>query len=174
MEDIRYPVGRFQPPAPPLSSADRMRHIAEIDGLPVKLNKAVRDLNDAQLDTPYRPGGWTIRQIVHHLADSHMNAYIRFRLALTEHEPMIKPYDEARWAELDDARTGPIDVSLSLLSALHSRLVVLLHSLKPDDWLRAYHHPERGVVPLDTALAMYAWHGRHHVAHITRRLHTHH
>src|SRR5439155_19496922 len=120
-----------------------------------------------QLDTPYRPDGWTVRQLVHHLADSHMNMYIRLRLALTENQPTIKPYDEKLWAELRDARTLPIEPSLQLLENLHHRWVALLRALSPADISRAYFHPELGVVHLDTTLAAYAWHGRHHTAHIT-------
>jgi len=125
-------------------------------------------LNEAQLDTPYRDGGWTVRQVVHHVPDSHMNAYIRFRLALTEHEPVIKPYDEAAWAELVDAKSAPPEISLTLLDALHDRWVRLLRSMSDADFLKQFRHPELGVVPLEKNLALYAWHGKHHVAHITR------
>jgi hypothetical protein len=121
-----------------------------------------------RLDTPYRPGGWTVRQVIHHVPDSHMNMYVRLRMALTEDEPTIKPYDEARWAELEDARTADVEVSLDLLAALHHRWVLLARALTPEDLARRFRHPERGVLTLDQALAMYAWHCRHHLAHITR------
>ena len=130
---------------------------------------AVDGLSDAQLDTPYRPGGWTVRQVVHHLPDSHLNAYTRCRLALTEASPTIRPYDEARWAELPDARSAPVAVSLALLDALHMRWGLLLSQLGTDDWSRTFNHPEhRRLISLDEVLAMYAWHGEHHVAHVTR------
>ena len=125
-------------------------------------------MNEAQLDTPYRDGGWTVRQVVHHVPDSHMNAYMRFRLALTEHEPVIKPYDEAAWAELVDGKTAPPEISLALLDALHDRWVRLLRSMTDADFQKQFRHPELGVVPLEKNLALYAWHGKHHVAHITR------
>jgi len=127
----------------------------------------VAGLSQEQIDTPYRPGGWTVRQVVHHVPDSHLNSYIRFRLALTEQEPTIKPYDEKRWAELADSRTGPMEVSLALLESLHARWVLLLRALTAADWKRTYRHPELGVVNLERTASLYAWHGRHHVAHIT-------
>ena len=133
---------------------------------PAKLKAAVGGLNDRQLDTPYRPGGWTVRQVVHHLPDSHLNSFVRFKLALTEEEPTIKPYDEARWAELADSK-APIELSLPLLENLHERWVLLLNSLTPADWQRKFRHPERGPMTLTDNLQIYAWHGRHHVAHIT-------
>jgi hypothetical protein len=136
--------------------------------LPARLREVVTGLSDDQLDTPYRPGGWTVRQLVHHLADSHINSYVRFRLALTEDEPTIKPYNEGLWAELEDARGLPVDVSLKLLEVLHTRLVALLRSLTPCDWERQFRHPESGIVSLDRNVALYAWHGNHHVAHIAR------
>jgi len=126
----------------------------------------VAGLTDAQLDTPYRPGGWTVRQVVHHLADSHIHSYIRFKLAVTEDQPTIKPYDEARWAELKEARTAPVEVSLDLIDALHRRWVMLLENMTDADFKRAFHHPENGIMPLEPTVEMYAWHGRHHVAHI--------
>jgi hypothetical protein len=130
------------------------------------LKAAIARLNEPQLDTPYRPGGWTVRQVVHHLPDSHMNAFVRFKLALTEEEPTIKGYDEARWAQLADAK-APTDPSLLLLENLHKRWILLLDSLTPSDWQRKFRHPERGAVTLENNLQLYAWHGRHHVAHIT-------
>ncbi len=123
-------------------------------------------LNETQLDMPYRRGGWTVRQVVHHLADSHMNAYVRFRLALTETTPTIKPYDEAAWAQLADANAAPIDVSLKLLESLHTRLTLLLRSMHDADFAKSFRHPELGEMRLDTNLALYSWHGRHHLAHI--------
>jgi DinB superfamily len=163
--DLQYPVGRFEFPRE-VSDQERERFIQEIAQTPANLRAAVAGLSIEQLDTPYRPGGWTVRQVVHHLPDSHMNSYIRFRLALTEDEPTIKPYDEGRWAELADARTAPIETSLALLDSLHERWVLLLRSLSPADLRRQFRHPELGVVPLEKNLALYAWHGRHHVAHI--------
>jgi hypothetical protein len=124
-------------------------------------------LSTQQLDTPYREGGWTVRQVAHHVPDSHMNAYVRFKLALTEEDPVIKPYAEDRWARLGDTQATPIEVSLALLESLHSRWVGLLRSLRPEDWKRTFRHPELGLVSLEKNLAMYSWHGRHHVAHIT-------
>ena len=164
--DPRYPVGKFSAPAT-ISPDDRTNAIATLAELPEQLRNAVEGLNGAQLNTHYRDGGWTVRQLVHHIADSHMNAFIRIRLALTEDWPVIKPYDEHRWAELADARQAPIEASLALLEALHARLVILLYSLGPGEWSRVFLHPERGVMTLDDLLALYAWHGRHHVAHIT-------
>jgi len=168
MEDLRYPIGNFAYTGP-LTESERSACIARIAAAPAKLRAAIAGLSDSQLDTPYRPEGWTVRQVVHHLPDSHLNAYTRFRLALTESSPTIKPYEEARWAELPDARSAPIEISLGLLDALHVRWVLLLRQLKPGDWSRTYHHPEhRRDWTLDEVLAMYAWHGEHHVAHVTR------
>src|SRR6476620_9464894 len=151
-----------------MTDARRAECIARIAAAPEHLRTAVAGLDDAQLDTPYRPGGWTVRQVVHHVPDSHLNAYTRIKLALTEDEPTIKPYEEARWAELPDARTGPIEISLALLEALHRRWVLLLRELQPADFTRQFRHPEHGrAMSLDEVLALYAWHGRHHVAHIT-------
>jgi len=164
--DLRYPIGRFKRPEH-LTEEQRAIHIEAIAETPSRLAACVAGLNAGQLDTPYRPGGWTVRQLAHHLPDSHMNSYVRFRLALTEEEPTIKPYDEARWAELADAKTSPIEPSLALLEGLHSRWVVLLRSLAPSDWERTFRHPEMGLMRLDQNLALYGWHGRHHVAHIT-------
>jgi uncharacterized damage-inducible protein DinB len=166
MTDLRYPIGPFQFQGP-LTEAQRQRCIDQIAAAPAKLRAAIEGLSPEQLDTPYRPGGWAVRQVVHHLPDSHLNAYTRFRLALTEDEPTIKPYFEDRWAELEDARTAPPEVSLALLESLHRRWVMLLRALKADDWARTLHHPEWGVVTLEETLALYAWHGQHHTAHIT-------
>ena len=163
--DLRYPIGKFQP-AENVTHIQRRAFIDAIAETPKKLKAAVSGLDEHQLDTPYRPGGWTVRQVVHHVPDSHMNSYVRFKLALTEDEPTIKPYDEARWAELADAKT-PVETSLLLLESLHKRWVLLLNSLTPSDWQRKFRHPERGTVTLENNLQLYAWHGRHHVAHIT-------
>jgi hypothetical protein len=164
--DLSYPIGRFDF-ATPVPAADRPRLIAEIENAPGLLGKAIDGLDDRQLDTPYRPGGWTVRQVIHHVPDSHMNSYVRFRLALTEDEPTIKPYDEAKWANLHDAATMPAAPSLQLLENLHNRWVVLLRGMTDADFQRTFRHPEHGLVRLDTNLALYAWHGRHHTAHIT-------
>ena len=165
MEDLRYPVGRFQRPTT-LSETERRNAIDSIAAAPAKLRAAVRGLDDAQLDTPYRPDGWTVRQVVHHMPDSHANAYIRFKLALTEDTPTIKPYDEAAWAKLDDSRTTRIETSLTMLEMLHDRWVRLLESIPAKDYSRRLIHPENGPMTLDDVLALYHWHGRHHVAHI--------
>jgi hypothetical protein len=163
--DLRYPVGQFRRPES-LDEAQRRRAIDAIAATPAKLRAALKGLTDAQLDTPYRPGGWTVRQVVHHVPDSHMNAYVRFKLALTEDEPTIKPYDEARWAELADSRETPIETSLVLLERLHERWVTLLRSMRDTDFARRLHHPETGIQRLDQVLALYEWHGAHHVGHI--------
>jgi uncharacterized damage-inducible protein DinB len=164
--DPHYPVGRFRPPAATMPSI-RHAHIETLRHLPERLRAAVSGLSEAQLDTHYREGGWTVRQVVHHLADSHTNSVVRFKLALTEDWPTIKPYDQAAWAELADSRTLAIDGSLVLLDALHARWVSLLESLTDEDFRRGFVHPERGRQNLAASLAMYEWHSRHHVAHIT-------
>ena len=164
--DPRYPIGKFTPPQA-VTPALRMQAIDAIAEAPAKLRAAVHGLTDPQLDTPYREGGWTVRQVAHHVPDSHLNAYVRLKLALTENEPTIKPYEEARWAELPDSKT-PIEVSLALLDSLHERWVRLWRSLQPMDFARKFHHPEHpGLITVDGMLFDYAWHGRHHVAHIT-------
>jgi hypothetical protein len=163
--DPRYPVGEFVMEPNP-TEALRAAWIEEIAQLPARLREILRSLPDGALDRPYREGGWTGRQVVHHLADSHINSYVRFRLALTEHQPTIKPYDEQRWAELDDARNGAVDISLSLLDGLHTRWSSLLRSMSPADWKRAFIHPELGVRDLTSTVAMYAWHCRHHLGHL--------
>lgn len=165
--DPRFPIGPFlfDGKADPGRREQRIGEIAEAPG---RLRAAVAGLSQQQLDTPYRAEGWTVRQVVHHLPDSHVNAYTRFKLALTENEPTIKPYDEALWAELADARTAPVEPSLALLEFLHQRWVFFLRQLGPEDFGRRFRHPEHGrTVVLDETLALYAWHGRHHVAHIT-------
>lgn len=166
MSDPRYPIGDFTYNGPP-TEEQRRKFITEIQNTPTALRAAVAGLSAEQIETPYRDGGWTVRQVVHHVPDSHMNAYVRFKLALTEDVPTIKPYAEDRWADLDDTRTTPVGTSLALLDALHGRWVDLLRSLKPGDWKRTFHHPERGNVSLEMNVALYAWHGLHHVAHVT-------
>lgn len=165
MEDLRYPIGRLQRPES-LPDAQRRRAIDVIAAAPAEMRAAVRGLDDTQLDTPYRPDGWTVRQVVHHVPDSHLNAYIRFKWALTEDTPTIKAYDEAAWAKLEDSRVTPIETSLTMLEMLHDRWVRLLRSLSPSDYSRKLIHPENGPMTLDGVLATYEWHSRHHVAHI--------
>lgn len=165
LDSLRYPIGRFYPPATPLPGV-RAAEIDTLRQLPGRLRGAVQGLNDAQLDTPYREGGWTVRQLVHHIADSHMNSYVRFKLALTEDCPTIKPYDEAAWAELADSKL-PIEPSLALIAALHERWAALLEAMTDADYRRELHRPERGRQSLATTLALYDWHSRHHTAHIT-------
>lgn len=167
-EDLRYPVGKFTMPTEWAAStlAEWRTNLAE---LPAKMRAAVAGLSDAQLDTPYRDGGWTVRQTVHHVADSHINAYCRFRLALTEDTPTIKPYLEARWAELPDARTLPIAPSLGILDGVHTRLLALIDTMTPEQWRRSFVHPEQGrTMTVAQAAALYSWHSRHHVAHINK------
>jgi hypothetical protein len=164
--DLRYPIGKWEA-GNELSPELRIQMIDEIALAPGKIRKAAGGLSDEQLDTPYRPDGWTVRQVIHHLADSHMNAYVRCRLALTEKEPLIKPYDENLWAGLPDARTAPAEISLVLLDSLHNRWARLLRSIRPEDFARTFRHPERGIMTLDATLRIYEWHGRHHTAHIT-------
>lgn len=164
--DLRFPIGPFSF-AGTLSDSDRQTLIDVIAATPEKMRAAVAGLSEEQLDTEYRPGGWTVRQVVHHVPESHLNSYTRFKLAITEDEPVIKSYFEDRWAKLDDARTSPVELSLDLLDALHRRWVWFLRSLQPSDFQRTFRHPELGVVSLDRNVALYAWHGRHHVAHIT-------
>jgi hypothetical protein len=164
--NLQYPIGRFQWPTA-ITAQDRRQWIDALAALPSQLRTAVAPLTEAQLATPYRPGGWTLRQTIHHVADSHMNSYVRFRLALTEDAPVIKPYDEARWAELADAANAEVDISIVLLSALHLRWVLLLESLTEEQWQRTFVHPDHGPRRLDETLALYAWHGAHHLAHIT-------
>jgi uncharacterized damage-inducible protein DinB len=165
MSDLRYPIGphTFDPDVTPDKRRTCIRQIADA---PAALRAAVARLDDRQIETPYRPGGWTIRQVVHHVPESHMNAYIRFKLALTEDNPTIKPYDEAAWATVADTARTPLVVSLRLLEALHERWVILLESMEADDFCRRLLHPERGPMTLDMMLQLYAWHGRHHTAHV--------
>jgi hypothetical protein len=166
MTDPRYPIGEFKYEGP-TTPEKRRELLHQIEQAPGRLRAAVKALTDQQLDTPYRPEGWTVRQVAHHVPDSHLNAYVRFKLALTEVEPTIKPYAEDRWAQLADTQATPVEVSLALLDSLHDRWVRLLRSLKPEDWKRTFRHPELGLISLEKNLALYAWHGRHHVAHIT-------
>jgi hypothetical protein len=161
----RYPIGTFTFP-PTTTEAQRLVWIAEIAEAPAKLRAAVAGLTPAQLDTPYRDGGWTVRQVVHHIPESHMNAYIRFKLALTEDQPTVKTYDEAAWANLADIQSTPVETSLKLLEALHDRWVLVLRMLDDAAFARTFRHPELGLVRLDQNLALYAWHGKHHVAHV--------
>lgn len=164
--DLRFPIGNFELQGP-LTAEQRAKAIAQIAVAPKMLRDAIAGLSREQLDTPYRPGGWTVRQLVHHMPDSHMNSYIRVKLALTEDEPAIKTYEEGRWAELSDSRDTPIDISLALFEALHTRWTILLRGLQPEDFARRMRHPVHGAISLDDTLGIYAWHGRHHVAHIT-------
>ncbi len=167
MEDLRYPVGRFDPKSP-LPSGGPSALIESLATAPSRLRQAVDALSDAQLDTPYREGGWTVRQVVHHVPESHMNAYIRMKWGLTEDAPTIKTYDENAWAQLQDDRTAAIEPSLKLLEALHERWVLLLKSMSHVDYARTIKHPEWGQLDLLTLLKQYEWHGRHHVAHVVR------
>ena len=167
LDELRYPIGRFTPPAE-VTPEIRAAWIDRIAAVPGALRAAVDGLSDAQLETPYREGGWTVRQVAHHLPDSHLNAYVRFKLALTEDNPRIKPYDEAGWSNLGDTSGTPVEVSLALIEALHARWVVLLRSMTEAQWARTFEHPETGPWPLTRALGLYAWHGDHHLAHITR------
>ncbi len=165
MSDLRYPIGTM-PNVAALSESERADAIAAIAALPGQLRAAVAGLDDRQLDTPYRPGGWTVRQVVHHVVDSHVNAYTRFKLALTEDVPTIRPYEEHLWAELPEARTAPPEISLALVDALHARWSAALAAIGPAECARTYLHPVNGPTTVDGLLAIYAWHGRHHTAHI--------
>ena len=164
--DPRYPIGDFEMPKQ-VTPARRQQAIDEIASTPAKMRAAVKGLNDAQLDTPYREGGWTVRQVVHHVPDSHLNAYVRLKLALTEEKPTIKPYDEAKWANLADTRSTPVEVSLSLLSSVHERMDRIWRSLQQEQFARTLVHPEHGERTVDWLLFLYEWHGKHHTAHIT-------
>lgn len=166
-EELRYPVGRFGAPEGEVSAQQREQWVEDLATLSTRLRAALSELGAERLDDVYRPGGWTVRQVVHHLPDSHVNAYIRFKLALTEEQPTIKPYAEDLWAELPDSRITPVEVSLSLLEALHRRWVDLLRAMQPADFARTLLHPQQGrVLTLDQMLALYSWHGRHHLAHV--------
>lgn len=166
MTNLRYPIGKYQS-QDTIADGERKEFIRNISEAPAKLRQAIHGLSPSQLDTPYREGGWTVKQVVHHLPDSHLNAYIRMKLALTEDKPAIKAYQENLWAELYDARMAPIETSLLLLESLHKRWVMLLESLPPEAFARPLLHPEHGVMKIDNLLHLYSWHGRHHVAQIT-------
>lgn len=166
MSDLQYPIGKFQPKSE-ITDDERRQLISQIEETPTKLRAAVQGLGKKQLDTPYRDGGWTVRQVVHHVPDSHWNGYVRFKLGVTENHPTIKPFEQQLWAELPDARSALIDISLDLLESLHKRWVLFLKSMKPVDFARTINHPENGVQNLDYVLQLYAWHGCHHTAHIT-------
>ena len=171
MEDLRYPIGKFEWVAPESEKQMAQRRIDYIDviaKLPQEFGRALAGLTPEQLDTPYRPEGWTVRQLAHHVPDSHANAYIRFKLALTEYEPTIKPYKEDMWAKLADTAHTPIDVSLQMLSAVHTRWVTILRAMDSSDFARTLRHPESGVFDLNRMLGLYAWHSAHHTAHITK------
>ncbi len=166
-EDLRYPIGKYYPPQD-ITKQVMEEWMAIIAALPTQLELAVKNLNDDQLDCPYREGGWSVRQVVHHLADSHMNAYIRFKLALTEESPTIKPYKEELWAELADSKYGTLEDSMALLKALHSRWSHVLQNITGDEWLRTFNHPEnKRTYTLQFVLGLYAWHSQHHTAHVT-------
>jgi len=166
MTDPRYPIGKFQKQER-ITDQQRAELIQHIADAPSGLRSAVKGLDEGQLNTPYRDGGWTVKQVVHHLPDSHLNAYVRFKLALTENEPTVKTYHENLWAELSDARSAPIDTSLTLLETLHTRWVHFLRSLSPADFARKFNHPDHGLMNLDYLVQLYAWHGRHHTSQIT-------
>jgi len=165
MEDLRYPIGKFNLPGP-LTDQARREMIRTIAETPKRIRNAVAGLSDAQLNTPYREGGWSVRQVVHHVADSHMNAYVRFKLGVTEQEPKVKTYEEKLWAETFDARSAPVEVSLLLLENLHRRWVLFLESLGAADFKRKIDHPDNGPMDLNDLLSLYSWHGRHHEGHI--------
>ena len=166
-ESFSYPIGRAQLPEGALAPAERTALIQQITELPAQLTAAAQAVGGVGLEQPYRPGGWNGRQVIHHVADSHMNCYFRFRLALTEENPAVRPYDEHAWAELPDVAATPVTVSLALLEALHTRWVTLLHHLSEEQWQRTFYHPgTKRDFSLDQALAMYAWHGQHHLAHV--------
>jgi uncharacterized damage-inducible protein DinB len=166
MADPRYPIGKFSYNGPP-TAEDKKKYLDEIEQTPARFRSALAGLSDEQLNTPYRDGGWTVRQLAHHLPDSHMNAYVRFKLALTEDEPTIKPYMENLWAELPEAKSAGIEVSLALLDSLHRRWMLMLRQFGDAEWKRTFRHPELGAMSLEKTLALYAWHGKHHVAHVT-------
>ena len=166
MSDLRFPIGKFQM-QPVVNDEQRMQCIQDIADTPKNLRAAVRGLSEQQLDTPYRPDGWTVRQVVHHVPDSHLNAYVRFKLTMTETEPGIKTYEESLWAQLPDARTAPIEMSLTLLESLHQRWVLFLKTLTQSDLQKQFNHPDHGLMKLEFLLRLYSWHGKHHVAHIT-------
>jgi uncharacterized damage-inducible protein DinB len=164
--DLRYPVGKWEKKGP-LTHDEREKFIESVAAAPGWYRSAVAGLSEEQLNTPYRPGGWTVRQTVHHVADSHMNAFIRMRLGVTEVEPTVKPYDEKMWAELIDTRTAPVEISLDIIDGVHKRWVMMMRGMREIDFMRSIQHPENGKMSLDDVLSMYEWHGRHHSGHIT-------
>ncbi len=166
-DDLSYPIGRWVEPAE-VTPATIGAAISRIAALPAAFRAAIAPLTAEQLDTPYRPGGWTVRQLAHHVPDSHLNAYVRMKLALSEEEPTIRPYDQEAWARLPDSELTPVGISLDLLTSLHARWVVLLRALSSEQWSRRFHHPETGTQRLGVVLQHYAWHGDHHLAHVTR------
>ena len=166
-ELLRFPIGRLQLPTAPLTAAERVPYFQQLADFPAALAATAQRVGDERLQLPYRPGGWTGRQVIHHLADTHPQLYSRFRLALTEDNPTVRPFDEAAWAELPDVAATPITVSLALLDNLHTRWLALLHHLSEAQWQRTFYHPgNQKTATLDQTLALYAWHGRHHVAHL--------
>ena len=167
MTDLQYPVGKFERQAN-YTALEIQESIEVLEKLPQQMRTSVAGLSAEQLETSYREGGWSLRQVVHHVPDSHINSFVRFKLALTEENPTIKPYDEAAWAELSDSRDTPIQTSLDLLEALHERWVIVLRAIKPEDWRRTFNHPQNGAMTLEYAVALYAWHSRHHLGHITQ------
>lgn len=166
LDPLRYPVGIFERLSAPPDAATRLAHVKTIEDTPALFRSLVAGLSEAQLEATYRPGGWTIRQVVHHVPDSHMNAYVRMKLAVTEDSPAIRTYEEQLWAELPDARTGPVEMSLALLEALHRRWGLFLTHLSDAEFARTFKHPEWGTVQLQESVALYAWHCRHHAAHV--------
>jgi len=168
MDELRYPIGKFESVKRALSEDERRAHITAIRELPARLRAVVAGLSDEQLDTPYRPAGWTVRQVVHHVVDSHVNAYVRFKLAATEDHPTIRTYEEKEWAELPDARQLPVEASLAILEALHPRWVAFLESAGAAYFERTLHYPGMGDIPVDVLLEIYGWHGPHHTAHVAK------
>ena len=167
LQQLRYPIGKFQV-LKNISPDNIKKWIDEIEALPPQIRQAIADWSDEQLDTPYRPQGWTVRQVIHHIADSHINSYVRFKWTLTEDKPTIKAYNEKLWAELPEAKTGPVDLSLYILDALHRRWVVMLRQLSASDLKRIFVHPESSAtISLEVLISLYAWHGKHHLTHIT-------
>jgi len=166
LDKLRYPVGKFERPTAPIGRAGRETHLKTIEDTPSRLRSLVGGLSDAQLERTYRPGGWTIRQVVHHVPDSHMNAYIRMKLAATEDCPTIRTYEEQLWAELPEAKSGPVKMSLDLLDALHSRWVLFLRSLTDEQFNRPFNHKDWGRVTIEESMTLYSWHCRHHTAHV--------
>lgn len=168
LEHLRYPIGRFQKPET-ITPEDINLWTGQLETLPLRFRNVAEHLSKEQLDTPYRPGGWTLRQVIHHVPDSHVNSYIRFKWTLTEDKPTIKAYDEERWARLPDYTSVPVETSLDFLEVLHERWVLLLKSLSPADLTKTFIHPEHGrEVPLDVNIALYAWHGEHHLGHLAQ------